>query len=70
MPGRDWIEETMRTPRLPELEGRLLQPPQPGSFTSAELEGLPEPARAAISPKRSPRARHWRPARGCGCAAS
>ena len=32
------------TPRLSELERRLLQAPEPGVFTDAELNGLPEPA--------------------------
>jgi hypothetical protein len=40
---------TTRTPRLPKLEARLLQPPQPGSFTIAELEGMPEPARRYLA---------------------
>src|SRR6266487_4957493 len=44
----------MSTPRLSELEGRLLRAAEPGTFTGAELEGLPEPARrhlaAAIAP--------------------
>jgi hypothetical protein len=34
----------MRTPRPSQPEARLLQPPEPGRFGEAELEGLPEPA--------------------------
>jgi hypothetical protein len=33
----------------PALEGRLLRPARPGSFTSAELDGLPEPARRHLA---------------------
>ncbi len=44
----------MSAPWLSELEGRLLRAAEPGTFTGAELEGLPEPARrhlaAAIAP--------------------
>ena len=39
----------MGTPRLSELEGRLLQAPAPGSFRSAELDGLPEPVRRHLT---------------------
>jgi hypothetical protein len=39
----------MPTPRLSELEARLLQPPEPGRFSSAELDGLPEPVRRHLS---------------------
>jgi hypothetical protein len=34
----------MRTPRPSQPEARLRQPPEPGRFGAAELEGLPEPA--------------------------
>jgi hypothetical protein len=33
----------MSTPRLSELEDRLLQAPEPGTFSSAEFDGLAEP---------------------------
>ena len=35
----------MRALRRPKPEARLLQPPEPGRFGLAELEGLPEPVR-------------------------
>ena len=31
------------------LESRLLQPPEPGRFSSAELEGLPEPVQRHLA---------------------
>jgi hypothetical protein len=37
------------TPRLSELERRLLQAPEPEVFTDAELNGLPEPARRHLA---------------------
>jgi hypothetical protein len=44
----------MSAPRLSQLEGRLLEAAEPGAFSNAELDGLPEPARrhlaAAIAP--------------------
>jgi hypothetical protein len=39
----------MRSPRLSELEGRLLQAPAPGGFRSSELDGLPEPVRRHLT---------------------
>jgi hypothetical protein len=39
----------MSTPRLSELEGRLLQAPEPGTFSSAELDGLAEPVRRHLT---------------------
>src|SRR5215211_5442875 len=39
----------MATVNLSELEGRLLRPAEPGEFTAAELEGLPEPARRHLA---------------------
>jgi hypothetical protein len=39
----------MRTPRLSEPEARLLQPPEPGRFGAAELEGLPEPVQRHLA---------------------
>jgi hypothetical protein len=39
----------MRTPRLSELEARLLEPPEPDRFGSAELEGLPEPVQRHLA---------------------
>jgi len=39
----------MRTPRLSQLEARLLQPPEPARFGAAELEGLPEPAQRHLA---------------------
>jgi hypothetical protein len=39
----------MRSPRLSELEGRLLQAPAPGRFTSSELDGLAEPVRRHLT---------------------
>jgi hypothetical protein len=41
--------DTMRTPRLAQPEARLLQPPEPGRFGPAELEGLPEPAQRHLA---------------------
>ena len=35
--------------RLSELEGRLLQAPAPGRFSSAELDGLPELVRRHLT---------------------
>jgi hypothetical protein len=44
----------MRAATLAEVEQRLIRPAEPGMFTSAELDGLPEPDRrhlaAAIAP--------------------
>jgi hypothetical protein len=37
------------TPKPSEPEARLLQPPAPGNFSAAELEGLPEPARRHLT---------------------
>ena len=39
----------MRSPRLWELEGRLLQAPESGGFRSSELDGLPEPVRRHLT---------------------
>ena len=39
----------MSSPRLSELEGRLLQAPAPGRFSSSELDGLPEPVRRHLT---------------------
>ena len=39
----------MRAPPLSELERQLLRSAEPGTFTSAELEGLPEPARRHLA---------------------
>jgi hypothetical protein len=39
----------MRAPRLTNQEARLLQPPAPGRFGAAELEGLPEPVRRHLT---------------------
>jgi hypothetical protein len=39
----------MSSPRLSELEGRLLQAPAPGGFSSSELDGLPEPVRRHLT---------------------
>jgi hypothetical protein len=39
----------MRTPRLSNQEARLLQPPAPGRFGAAELEGLPEPVQRHLA---------------------
>jgi hypothetical protein len=39
----------MHTPRLSELEGRLLQAPAQGGFRSSELDGLPEPVRRHLT---------------------
>jgi hypothetical protein len=39
----------MRLLRRSELEGRLLQLPEPGRFSDAELEGLPEPVRRHLA---------------------
>jgi hypothetical protein len=44
----------MSTPRLSELEGRLLQAPEPGTFSSAELDGLAEPVRRHLTPSANP----------------
>jgi hypothetical protein len=44
----------MSTPRLSELEGRLLQAPAPGTFSSAELDGLAEPVRRHLTPAIAP----------------
>jgi hypothetical protein len=38
-----------RTPKPLEPEARLLQPPAPGRFSAAELEGLPEPAQRHLT---------------------
>ena len=39
----------MSSPRLSELEGRLLQAPAPGGFSNSELDGLPEPVRRHLT---------------------
>ena len=39
----------MRTPRLSNQEARLLQPPEPGRFGAAELEGLAEPVQRHLA---------------------
>jgi hypothetical protein len=39
----------MHSPRLSELEGRLVQAPAPGGFRSSELDGLPEPVRRHLT---------------------
>jgi hypothetical protein len=39
----------MRTPRLSDQEVRLLQPPEPGRFGAAELEGLAEPVQRHLA---------------------
>jgi Family of unknown function (DUF6544) len=39
----------MRAPPLSELERQLLRSAEPGTFTSAEVEGLPEPARRHLA---------------------
>jgi hypothetical protein len=43
-------DQAVRTaPPLAELEGHLLQPAVPDRFTSAELDGLPDPARRHLA---------------------
>jgi hypothetical protein len=39
----------MPTPRRSPLEARLLTPPEPGRFSEAELQGLPEPVRRHLA---------------------
>jgi hypothetical protein len=39
----------MRPPHLKDQEARLLQPPAPGRFGAAELDGLPEPVRRHLT---------------------
>ena len=39
----------MRTPRLSNQEAHLLQPPAPGRFGAAELEGLAEPVQRHLA---------------------
>ena len=39
----------MTAPPVLELEDRLLQPPEPGRFSDAELEGLPGPVRRHLT---------------------
>ena len=39
----------MPTPQRSQLEARLLTPPEPGSFSTAELEGLPELVRRHLA---------------------
>jgi hypothetical protein len=44
----------MSTPRLSELEGRLLQAPEADRFSSAELDGLTAPMRRHLSQALTP----------------
>jgi hypothetical protein len=39
----------MTAPALSELEGRLLRASEPGTFSGAELDGLPEPVRRHLA---------------------
>jgi hypothetical protein len=43
------MEVTVSTSSLVRVEPRLLRPAEEGSFTSAELDGLPEPARRHLA---------------------
>jgi len=44
----------MSTPRLSELEGRLLQAPEADRCSSAELDGLTEPVRRHLTQALTP----------------
>ena len=53
----------MSTPRLSELEGRLLQAPEADRFSGAELDGLTEPMRRHLTQALT-LGHRWPPPRG------